>query len=204
MSDEHEQLLRAIDSVARPLETLVSQNGGILEAVRALKPEQSQLLGGVGCTIGVGDGSVQLFVHGSYEACQRVRSFVDEVERLRAENNSLKGSLQAHEAMFSSIREACDLAELAEQDDGYLCGYVERVTAELKRLRAENAELGAEDGRRRFRELKRFREREPLVSKLLVDVADEVHLLRDMGGHTAFADLLESAIDAVRDFKVTT
>lgn len=36
------------------------------------------------CTVGVGDGSGNLFVHGSYEAVKRVQSMILELERLRA------------------------------------------------------------------------------------------------------------------------
>lgn len=42
------------------------------------------------CTIGVGDGTGSLFVHGSYEAIKRVQAIIHENERLRVKNDAAK------------------------------------------------------------------------------------------------------------------
>ena len=51
---------------------------------------KSDNLGDITCTIGVGDGSGSLFVHGDYESIKRVQSMIFELEKLRSENEELK------------------------------------------------------------------------------------------------------------------
>ena len=52
------------------------------------------------CTLGVGDGSGQLFVHGSYEAIKAVQAIILRAERLTAELASLQRERDADAALL--------------------------------------------------------------------------------------------------------
>lgn len=77
------------------------------------------------CTIGVGDGSGNLYVHGSYEAVKRVQSLIlDAQERaldlryLSEENERLRAKLAAIEPLAAqTITDAIDVLDSAEPFD---------------------------------------------------------------------------------------